>query len=167
MRTPLQPYVLLVALMTTLTAWTQPDGLPPLPEERMREIKAQRTAYLTTKLGLTPEEAQTFWPIYNAYDDGREANRKEMRRTMNPRDAGPEELTEAQAAERLNKGLELRQRELDLERSYKDRFVKAIGARKTVALIRAEHDFNREVLRRLRERMDERREGGGPPPRKR
>ena len=36
-----------------------------------------------------------------------------------------------------------------------------------MALIQAEHDFNREVLRRLRERMDERREGGAPPPRKR
>ncbi len=133
----------------------------------MREIKAQRTAYLTTKLGLTPEEAQTFWPVYNAYDDAREANRKEMRRTMTPRDAEPEELTEEQAAQRLNQGLELRQRELDLERTYKDKFVKAIGARKTVALVRAEHDFNREVLRRLRERMDERREGEGPPQRKR
>jgi hypothetical protein len=148
---------LLIAFLPALAALAQPDDAPPLSDDRLREVKAQKIAYLTGRLNLSPEEAQTFWPIYNAYDEARDANRKEMRRTMRGKGEDEAGLTEQQALERLNKGLELRQRELELERTYKDRFVKAIGAKRTVELIRAEHDFDREVLRRIRERM-------GPPP---
>lgn len=35
--------------------------------EQVREIKSQRIAFFTEKIGLTPEEAQIFWPIYNDY----------------------------------------------------------------------------------------------------
>lgn len=149
--------VLLAISMPVVGVFAQPDDAPLLSEERLREVKAQKIAYLTGRLDLSPEEAQTFWPIYNAYDEARDANRKEMRRTMRPGRAEEAPLTEQQALERLNKGLELRQRELELERTYKDRFVKAIGAVRTVELLRAEHEFDREVLRRIRERM-------GPPP---
>lgn len=149
--------ILLALLLPVFGAFAQPDDAPPLSEERLREVKAQKIAYLTGRLDLSPEEAQTFWPIYNAYDEARDANRKEMRRTMRAGRGDEAPLTEQQALERLNKGLELRQRELELERTYKDRFVKAIGALRTVELLRAEHEFDREVLRRIRERM-------GPPP---
>ncbi|NOQ27594.1 MAG: hypothetical protein GQ564_19700 [Bacteroidales bacterium] len=35
--------------------------------DREQEIKSQRIAFFTDKIGLTPEEAQIFWPIYNNY----------------------------------------------------------------------------------------------------
>jgi len=155
----------LLALVTLLLPafgmFAQTDDAPALSEERLREVKAQRIAFLTSRLKLTPEEAQVFWPLYNAYDEARETNRKEMRRSLRSKDGAGTTLTEQQAQERLNKGLELRQRELDLERNYKDRFVKTIGAVRTVELVRAEHDFDREVLRKIRERL------GAPPGRTR
>ena len=155
-------FLLPVMLLTSaFTAHAQGDDMPPLSEERMREIKAQKTAYLTTKLGLTSEEAQRFWPIYNEYDEARERIRKQMRGLMRRKQEQDKPLTDAEAEQRLIKGLELRQQELDIERNYKDRFVKSIGALRTLELVRAEHDFNREVLRRLRERSEER--GGGRP----
>ncbi len=55
-----------------------------------------------------------------------------------------------------------RQKELDLEKTYTERFKKAIGAVKTVQLRKAEHDFNREVLRKFRDRMEDRRGKEGP-----
>ena len=153
-------YLLPMLLLTSaLTVHAQGDDMPPLNEERMREIKAQKTAYLTTKLGLTSEEAQRFWPIYNEYDEARETIRKQMRVLMRRKQDQDKPLTNAEAEQRLSKGLELRQQELDIERNYKDRFIKSIGAQRTLELVRAEHDFNREVLRRLRERSEER--GGG------
>ena len=32
-------------------------------------IKSQKIAFFTDKIGLSPEEAQVFWPIYNDYWD--------------------------------------------------------------------------------------------------
>ena len=144
---------LFILLLPTIGTIAQPDDAPVLSEERMREVKAQKIAFLTSRLKLTPEEAQVFWPLYNAYDEARESNRKELRKTMRPKDGAETTLTEQQAQEKLNMGLEVRQRELELERSYKDRFVRTIGAVRTVELVRAEHDFDREVLRRIRERL--------------
>lgn len=140
--------------------------MPPPTPERLKEIKAQKSAFITTKLALTPEEAQQFWPIYNEYDDKQDALRKEMRELLK----GAREdqaMTEAEASQLLEKGLQHRQKEIDLEKSYQERFKKSIGAVKTVRLRKAEHDFNREVLRKFRDRMEDRRGGDGPPPRRR
>jgi len=139
--------------------------MPPPTPERLKEIKAQKSAFITTKLALTPEEAQQFWPIYNEYDDKQDALRKEMRELLK----GAREdqaMTEAEASQLLEKGIQHRQKEIDLEKSYQERFKKAIGAVKTVRLRKAEHDFNREVLRKFRDRMEDRRGGDGPPPRR-
>lgn len=158
------PILLLLMCTATFAAQAQEDDMPALSGERLKEIKAQKTAYLTTKLGLTTEEAQRFWPIYNEYDDAREKLRKEMRDLHK---SGKEEggLTEATAKVMLTKGLDIRTRELELERTYSERFSKSIGALKTVQLVKAERDFNKEVLRRFRDRMEERRDGRpGPPP---
>ncbi|MBP7408908.1 MAG: hypothetical protein KA941_09130 [Flavobacteriales bacterium] len=158
------PILLLLMCTATFAAQAQEDDMPALSGERLKEIKAQKTAYLTTKLGLTTEEAQRFWPIYNEYDDTREKLRKEMRELHK---SGKEEggLTEATAKVMLTKGLDIRTRELELERTYSERFSKSIGALKTVQLVKAERDFNKEVLRRFRDRMEERRDGRpGPPP---
>jgi len=155
---------LLAALLGVIALVAQPDMPPPTPE-RLREIKAQKSAFITARLELTPEEAQQFWPIYNEFDDKQDVIRKEMRELFR----GPEEdakLNDTEAAQVLEKGLQLRQREIDLERSYLEKFKKAIGARKTLLLRKAEHDFNREVLRKFRDRMDGRRHGDGPPPRR-
>lgn len=157
-------FALATALFGVITLVAQPDMPPPTPE-RLREIKAQKSAFITARLELTPEEAQQFWPIYNEFDDKQDVIRKEMRELFR----GPvedAELNETEAAQVLDKGLQLRQREIDLERSYLEKFKKAIGARKTMLLRKAEHDFNREVLRKFRDRMDERRHGDGPTPRR-
>jgi hypothetical protein len=158
--------LLMAALFTSpVQLCAQEDDMPPLSEERIKEIKAQRTAYLTTKLGLTSEEAQRFWPVYNEFDEAREKLRREMREVMRTGRSSGEAMTEATAEQLLARGLSIRERELALERTYKDRFVKVIGAVKTLELRKAERDFQREVLRRYRERMEGR--GGdrsGPPP---
>ncbi len=154
--------LLFIGLTSAHVARAQEEEPPPISDERLKEIKAQKTAYITTKLGLTSEEAQRFWPIYNEFDEARDKLRKEMRDLMKGGRKEGTKLTEAEAEAMLTKGLQLRQKEIDLERTYKDRFVKALGAVRTVELHKAERDFQREVLRRYRERQgDDRR---GPPP---
>ena len=51
------------------------------PKDKIRErIKAQRVAFITDRLSLTPDEAQKFWPIYNQFTDEFEGVKKEMNR---------------------------------------------------------------------------------------
>ena len=34
-------------------------------EDWKEKIQSEKIAFLTTEIGLTPEEAQAFWPVYN------------------------------------------------------------------------------------------------------
>jgi hypothetical protein len=45
--------------------------LPAMAQkDKIRErIKAQRIAFITQRLALTPDEAQKFWPVYNQFSD--------------------------------------------------------------------------------------------------
>lgn len=151
-------------LLGVTAAHAQNEDMPPPSGERLKEIKAQKSAYITAQLGLTPEQAQQFWPIYNEYDEKQDALRKETRDMLNDVREGGTAMTEADASRILDKGLENRQKELDLEKAYAERFKKCIGAVKTLKLRKAERDFNKEVLKRFRDRMEERREGDGGRP---
>ncbi|HEX2617293.1 MAG TPA: hypothetical protein VHL57_07100 [Flavobacteriales bacterium] len=160
MKTLLHRIMAVAALSTaTLVGFAQEDDLT-LPEDRLQEIKAQKTAFLTQRMDLTPEEAQKFWPVYNQYDKEIEAARKEMRegRRAMKKDTS---LTEAEANAAIDRDLSGRQRELDIRKKYAAEFKKVIGAVKTLKLGKAEHDFNRELLRRIS--RDRKEEGRGAP----
>lgn len=141
-------------------AHAQEDDMAPPAGERLKEIKAQKSAYITAKLELSPEQAQQFWPIYNEMDDKQDALRKEIRE-LHKGTQGDTTLTEAEASQILDRALQTRQKELDLEKAYSERFKKSIGAVKTLKLKKAERDFNKEVLKRFRDRMDDRKGPGG------
>lgn len=162
MRTLLLRSITLTVLMAGACQLSaQDDEVPPPSAERMKEMKAQKSAYITSQLGLTPEEAQQFWPIYNEFDAKQEQIRKEMRELMKGARDGDDGISEAEADQLLDKGLLNRQKEIDLEKSYVERFKKSIGAVKTLKLRKAERDFNKEVLKRFRERMEDRRGPAG------
>jgi hypothetical protein len=122
----------------------------------MKEIEAQRSAYITTALSLTPEESQRFWPLFNEMTEKRHALRKEDRELHRALRKGDKDPTEAEATAILEKSLAIKGRELELERTYTERFKMAIGAVKTVKLDKAERDFHREVLKKYKERMEDR-----------
>ncbi len=156
---------LLVVLLFALPflAIAQDEDLPPIPEERRQEIKAQKTAFLTQRMDLTPVEAEKFWPVYNQYDKELEIARQESRefhRALRKDD----EITESEAAAAIEKDLAGRQKELDIRRKYAADFKKTIGAVKTLRLGKAERDFNRELVKRMRDRMQDHRGGGRPRP---
>lgn len=165
MKTPTLFTIALSILFGSMSVFVgaQDHEPPELSPERLKEIQAQRSAFITTELSLTPEESQRFWPLYNEMSDKREALRKEHRQLHQSLRKANGQPSEAEASTILSKSMTIKQRELDLERDYTERFKKAIGAVKTVALDKAERDFHREVLRKYRDRMEGR--DGPPPPR--
>lgn len=160
MRTLVKTSLFLILATAALSTAAQDDDMPAIPEERMQEIKAQKTAFLTQRLDLSPAEAEKFWPVYNQCDKELEANRKEMRAEHKAAKKDTE-LTEAEASAAIDKELAGRQKELDIRKKYASDFKKTIGAVKTLKLAKAERDFRKELIKRFRDRMEERKEGGG------
>lgn len=151
---------MVLAMVVAMPANAQDEEMPQIPEERVQQIKSQRIAFITQRLDLSPAEAEKFWPVFNQYDKELEGVRKELREMHRGlrKDA---DLTDAEASAAIDKELAARQKELDIRKRYAADFKRNIGAVKTVRLGRAERDFNHELLKRMRDRVEERR-GGSP-----
>lgn len=141
-------------LIITLIAWTavvsygqEPEETLPTPDpEVSARIDAARAAYITERLGLTTEEAERFWPIYREFAGKRQELRQRYR---DARRQGTDEK------ELVDLGLEIRQKELDLEKDYSGRMMKVIPAQKLVRLRHAEQEFTRIVLRQIQQRRQQ------------
>jgi hypothetical protein len=110
------------------------------------KIDAARAAYLTDKMNLTQEQAQKFWPLYNEYD----AKRQELRHKGKPfKGKDLETLTDAQLKEQLNLMFATRQKELNLDKDYADKFQKVISVRQLAAMYKGEREFMKVLLKKL------------------
>lgn len=143
-----QRYVwLIVLLMLSTAAFAQRS-----PGEKLQNA---RIALFTERLSLTPKQAERFWPVYNEVDAQRTALRRAGRRLQ--RTSVGDSLTDAQAQDRIEEHLDLKQRELALEQSSTKKLLTVLSPQQVLQLIRAERDFQRMVLRQLGRRRGGRR----------
>lgn len=117
------------------------------------KIEAARIALITERLGLSPEQAEKFWPIYNEYDQKRRDLSRDLQRARNQVDIN--NMTEEQSQNLMNMSLDIRERQVQLEKQYAQRLTNVITAQQLLSLKKAEDDFRRMILRRLEERKNQ------------
>lgn len=155
-------WLIVVALLVALTApvWAQEElDLPPQMDPKARErVEAARIAMISNRLGLTPDQAEKFWPIYREFAMKRTEMRQEFRRAQG--DLNPNNPDPAKQQELINLGLQIKQRELDLEKDYSGRILRVISAQQMISLRKAEQDFRQMILNQLQQRraLQQRRE---------
>ena len=116
-------------------------------EEARKKLEAARIALITERLNLTPEQAEKFWPVYNEYAEQRRALQREFLQTKKKMDVN--NLTEEQSRQLMQKRLEMKEKQLKLEKKYSDRLMQVINTRQMMALKKAEDDFRAMLIRRL------------------
>jgi hypothetical protein len=141
-------YILLpfFILLFAAPAWAQPN------QGAKEKIEAMKVAFITKALDLTPAEAQQFWPVYNEA----EQKRAELRRArqMARKKAGPnfQAMTDKEAEAYIDKEMEFKQKELDIQKDLHVKLKKILSAKKIARLYKAEVDFQRQVLQDLDDR---------------
>ena len=145
----------LVVMLSALgqVSWAQPPGGPH--GEKKEKIMAMKVEFITSKLDLTVEEAQKFWPVYNEFVAKMDVLERKRRQKM--RENRGKELTDAEINALIAFNFNTEQEILDLKREYDKKFKEVLPIQKVGKLYAAEEEFKREILRRLRR--------GGPPPR--
>lgn len=120
-----------------------------------QQIKAQKVAFITEQLSLTPQEAQKFWPIYNKFEDNLNQIRRNDERTI--RDAMKKEyLTQKEAQDIINQFLAVEEKiHLAKQQLIKD-LDKVITPQKIIKLKIAEDAFNRKLMEAYRQRREQR-----------
>lgn len=141
----------LLGFFLLVPAMAQDEEMPVKDRKAMEKIKAARIAYITEKLGLTPAEAEKFWPIYNEFDKKREEIKleaKTARKNLDPTKSAEENQKAA-----ITQQHQLRQKELDLEKDYSNKLLNVVSAQKVMSLPKTEKDFRTILLRRMQQQQ--------------
>lgn len=121
--------------------------------EKKEKVKALKVAFITEELDLTSEEAQKFWPIYNSFDEKESDLRHEkMRGILDKFEPGNVEKLSEKEATALLAQMEIMEENLFILRK---KFIKdlqgVLSAKKIIRLKKAEEDFNRHLIKQMRE----------------
>jgi hypothetical protein len=123
-------------------------------EEALKKIESARIALITERLGLTPEQAEKFWPVYHEYSEQRKLLRDEFH-SMRKSTEG-KQISDEESKKILEKGLQLKERQLTLDKTYNERLSRVISNNQLLMLRRAEEDFKKMILQRLDNRQEQR-----------
>jgi Spy/CpxP family protein refolding chaperone len=123
-------------------------------KEKKEKVKALKVAYITEQLDLTKEEAQKFWPIYNAFDDKQaELRHEKMRAILDRFEPGNvDKLSEKDASTLLTQMEAVEESLFTLRKKFIKDLQGVLSAKKIVKLKKAEEDFNRTLLKQMKER---------------
>ena len=143
--------ILIIPVLLILFSCSAMGQEPDRHEQRREKYKAMKIAYYTENLELTPQEAEKFWPLYNEL----EANKREIRKLRRMRSSDPSqqatELSEEEAEKIIDKQMEARQKELDLDIKFHQDLKKILSANKILKFYITEVQFREYMLQKFRE----------------
>ena len=128
-------------------------------EAQRENRKAQKIAFISTKLELSVEEAEKFWPVYNASEAEFKRLKKEHKAAMGEKKK-ISEMSDTEVEKLLDTGLEIQQKELDIRKKYLVKFKEVLPMKKVAKLTRIEHEFRK----RNAPKKDDKRERPLPTP---
>ena len=142
-------FIMMLALLWQLNpamAQKSKDGHHGANSEKM---EAQHVAFITQQLSLTPEEAKSFWPLYNEYDAKRHELRKSFRQTGDLNKPDFDKITEKEASEMLDNQIIESQKFLDLRKEYHAKFKSVLPAVKVLKLYNSEREFQKMLMDKM------------------
>ncbi|RZK53442.1 MAG: hypothetical protein EOO59_12480 [Hymenobacter sp.] len=136
-----------LALSTSQPAQAQGRARLGQPGVRITQLDNAKIAFITSRLTLSQDQAQRFWPMYNDFIAKRRALNRSAR--LLRRDADNPGLSDAQLRDNFSQDFAIRQQQLNLEKDYFDRAQKVLTLHQLAQLYQAERDFTKEVLKRV------------------
>ncbi|MBC7439544.1 MAG: sensor of ECF-type sigma factor [Flavobacterium sp.] len=146
----MKKYILIILFLISAFSYSQNT-------RNLERIKVLRIAYISNKLELSSEEAERFWPVFNAFD-ARQFNlrlkKKQLMFKLKPENS--ETFSESEMKNLLYETEDL-DSEIQLNRKT---FVKdlqgIISTKKILILKKLEEDFKNEMLKQIKNRRQNR-----------
>lgn len=136
------PYLTVILLFLSITAFAQRPSQQIDPEK----LQAARIAFITTRIELTPEQAEKFWPIFNQYTESREVSMRQL----GALNRGTSEISEEEAKRRIQKRFELQEKLMIDEKAFVEDVSKVLNHKQILKLNSIARDFTRHIYQRQR-----------------
>ena len=124
------------------------------PQDRWQDkMRSEMIAFLTAETGITPAEAEKFWPVYH---EAEKARREAFKKVMRAYDALEESVKANLSAKELEKRIEAytdaQEDAHEIDGAYVEKYLRILPAEKVAKLLVAEEKFRRNQINRLHER---------------
>jgi len=131
------------------------SSLTLVAQNNRSQIKALKTAFITNALELSPSEAEKFWPIYNQFDQNmhkfKAVKTQQIARTIRLA-GGIQKLSESESERILKEFIDIDYNVANEKKKLHKNLTGIISSKKMIKLLRAEQNFNKELLKRLQEK---------------
>lgn len=119
--------------------------------KKIEQLKAQKVAFFTEKIGLSSDDAQTFWPIYNKYATQKDSlNRLRWEKRIELQ-SNIKTLSQHEKIQLMEQQMNLKWNEAELDRHYHRKFMNILSIDQVIKLYEAEHEFRMRIIRQIRE----------------
>ncbi len=115
-----------------------------------QSVESARVAFITQKIGLTPVQAEKFWPIFNEYNSRKKDTRKTIR-VLFKKLADPAETNNENLKQTINQISSLKQEQATLEKEYYNRYLIILTPRQLADLLLAEREFQKILIKKVSE----------------
>ena len=137
---------IILVLAISLTSFNM--GYAQKNAKKSARIEANKIAFITKSLQLTPDEAKVFWPVYDQYqikvNEIKSNFRKEKKLS---------EMSDSELEKWIDNRLIMESVLLDEKKAYLAQLKNVIPIRKIGRLFKAEKRFRKKLLKEVRKRM--------------
>ncbi len=118
------------------------------------KFKSQKIAFLSEKMNLTPQEAQTFWPVYNQFEKERmeiQHQRRELEQKTRDENV---QMTDQEIVRITREIAASFKKEADIGAAYNEKYLKILPPQKVLQLYRAENQFKYHMFEQYRKNRE-------------
>ena len=149
-RMKLKKGISILVLIAISLVWSGITKAQTVKERIISNIEAQRVAFFTERMKLTPAQAQKFWPIYNEYNFKRTKLTAEEARLVTYFKENSATMSENDIDATIKKIIQTRKAITLLFENYNQRFRQILPADKVMKLILAEVEFRSVLLQKIK-----------------
>ncbi len=144
----------LLVLFSSVQLFAQKQKEKEMDPKMIEIIKSKKVAFITEQIGLTTQESQKFWPVYNKLDIERSElfnHRREMEEASEDNTVKTEDfyrkLSNDIVASHVKEG--------KLMEEYNAKFLSILPPEKVVKLYRSERKFRSYLMHEMRKNDDD------------
>ncbi len=145
----LRSFILLVSLMVFTISLNAQETQSKSDKEQ--EFKSQKIAFFTDKIGLTPEEAQIFWPVYNDYWAKKNKIIADRKEKMTYFADHSENMSNDKMIKYADQYIRYEIELAELLDEYHKKFKKILPINKVMKIYLADYEFKTYLLKKIRE----------------
>ncbi|OFX27335.1 MAG: hypothetical protein A2041_08925 [Bacteroidetes bacterium GWA2_31_9b] len=114
-------------------------------------IKAQKIAFFTEKIGLTPVEAEKFWPVYNNYWEIKNKIIAERKDKMTFFSQNSDKMSQSEMIKYADQYINFETQLADLLNEYHIKFKKILPIEKVMKIYVADYEFKTYLLMKIKD----------------